>query len=85
MDGKAYKTLGDDEVECSMCNGSGKDGEDITHVRLYFVCGYCNGEGKVDWVSSIVKKHQWTVWPKFPNAGFKRGMFAICGQKTLKK
>ena len=95
MDKKAYQELRDDEVECSNCNGSGAEGKIEPHIKLYYICVYCNGNGKVDWVRGITKTKNFHIWST-PVGGFKRGLIAsiqgsntkgktIWGQKTLTK
>ncbi len=98
MDGKAYKELIDGEVECSICSGTGREGMVEPHINLYFVCSFCNGDGKVDWVKDITKTFHWnTFWLPNLKGGFKNVVITtinggsggpgktIWGQKVLTK
>lgn len=42
--------LREDEIICPICNGRGHTNKNI------YVCGKCDGSGKVDWVSNAVTR-----------------------------
>lgn len=57
---KPFLILDQDEVICSVCNGAGgyypftKEVE--PGLKFITMCTHCEGQGKIDWVTRIMKK-----------------------------
>jgi DnaJ-class molecular chaperone len=49
---KKYDILEEGEVECSMCDGTGKDFDSPIPKLSY--CRRCGGLGKTDWVTNVM-------------------------------